>query len=137
MADRTLKLKNDISQLEYLAQFLESLGDQWGLSLKVVMNLNLVLEELVTNIIFYGFSDTGEHTIQLDFSVDDTTLRVSIADDGLPFDPTAKEQPKSLDQPLEERSIGGLGIHLVNTLMDSVRYERKNNHNIVYLTKKR
>ncbi len=137
MADRTLTLKNDISELERLAAFLEELGDTFGLPLKIVMNLNLVLEELVTNIIFYGYEDKSPHEIVLDFSVDDEKVGIAITDDAKPFDPTKKETPDSLEKSIEDRNIGGLGIHLVSTLMDSFTYHRENNNNVLNLIKLR
>lgn len=137
MADRTLTIKNEISELERLAAFLEELGETFGLSLKIVLNLNLVLEELVTNIIFYGYEDKEPHSIVLEFTVDDEKVIISITDDAKPFDPTQKDAPDSLEKPIEDRNIGGLGIHLVTTLMDSFTYRRDNNHNVLNLIKLR
>lgn len=137
MAALKLILKNNISELDHLARFLEETGDQMGFSMKLVMNLNLVLEELVTNIIFYGFKDKAPHEITIDFNIDDDKVAITITDDGIPFNPTQKDTPDSIDKSIDERDIGGLGIHFVNSLMNSMNYERKDNKNILYLIKTR
>lgn len=137
MANHILKIVNQISELERISLFLEQLGEQYGLSMKVVMNLNLVLEELISNIIFYGFEDKNEHEIQISFIVDDEKVRIDIEDEGKYYDPTQKETPDSIGKPIEEQQIGGLGIHLVKNLMDSFTYERIENKNILHLIKNR
>jgi len=137
MTSHTLKIKSQVSELERIALFLEELGDLYGLSMKVVMNLNLVLEELVTNTIFYSFKDRNDHFIEIYANADDEKISIMIEDDGEPFDPTSKDTPESLGKPIEEQTIGGLGIHLVKNLMDSFTYERVDDKNRVYLIKNR
>lgn len=135
MAALKLILKNNISELDHLARFLEETGEQMGFSMKLVMNLNLVLEELVTNIIFYGYKDKASHEIFIAFNIDDEKVAITITDDGIPFNPTKKDMPDSINKSIDDRDIGGLGIHFVNSLMSSMSYERKDNKNILYLIK--
>jgi len=68
------------------------------------------------------------------FSLHDDSISIQIRDEGRAFDPLMVPEP-NVNQPVEQRKIGGLGIHLVKKLMDSVSYERKNNENIVTLRK--
>jgi anti-sigma regulatory factor (Ser/Thr protein kinase) len=118
-----------------LAGWLEMLGEEWQLPSKVVFNLNLVLEELVTNIIFYGYRDDESHQIQIDFGLENEVIEVIIGDDGIEFNPFLLDAPDDLNKPIEERKIGGLGIHFVKQLMDKYDYQRNNNRNKIILVK--
>ena len=130
-----LVIKNEISELEKLANFIEEIGKEQELDLVTVMNLNLVLEEVVSNIIMYGYPTKMGDEIIICSSMIDLMLVVTILDNGLEFDPT---QMKEADITLsaEERSIGGLGIFIVRKIMDEMSYERVENRNVLTLKKK-
>ncbi|MEI7500529.1 MAG: SpoIIE family protein phosphatase [Bacteroidota bacterium] len=131
-----LKLKNQLTELDKIAINLETLSEQWNIPPKIVMEINLVLEELFTNVIFYAFSDKEEHCITIDFKlIDEHQLQIHLIDDGEPFNLLEKKVNDVFDKPLEERQIGGLGIHFVREMMNSVDYKRADNKNIVILTK--
>jgi anti-sigma regulatory factor (Ser/Thr protein kinase) len=98
------------------------------------MKLNLVLEEAVSNVIFYAFKDQEKHEINISLYLESKTLTIDITDYGIAFDPTLREQP-DLTLPAEERPIGGLGIFLIQKIMDTVNYSRNNNQNKLTLTK--
>ena len=98
------------------------------------MNLNLVLEELVTNIIFYGYVDTNEHKIIIDLSRDNSIFRMQIEDDAKEFNPLLMAEP-NIENSIEDRKIGGLGIFFVRKIMDTMTYERVDNKNILTMTK--
>lgn len=129
-----LRIKNDVNELAALTQKLEELGEQWQLSVALVTNLNLVLEEAISNIIFYAFEDKNEHPIDLDFVLEDKQMTITITDDGKPFDPTKKESP-DITLSADEREVGGLGIFLMGKIMDSLKYKRENKKNILILKK--
>jgi len=129
-----LTLKNDVRELSRLADFLEQLGLRWSLEPKVLMAVNLSLEEAVSNIIFYAYEDTEEHFIDIQFQLVETKLTLLVSDDGKPFDPLKREEPNT-NLPLEERPIGGLGIHLIKKLMDTLSYERSKQMNHLTLIK--
>ncbi len=135
MAEKTITLINQIAQLEVLADAIESLAAEWEISMSISLNLNLVLEELVTNIIFYGYEDAGEHKILIHLSFEDTILEVRIEDDAKEFNPLLHAEP-DVNAPIEEREIGGLGIHFVRKIMDDMTYERLANKNVLILKKK-
>jgi anti-sigma regulatory factor (Ser/Thr protein kinase) len=100
------------------------------------MEINLVLEELFTNIVFYAFEDHEHHAITVEFNLlDPHLLELRLEDDGKPFNLLEKQMEDVFNQPLEEREIGGLGIHFVKKMMKSVVYERSGNNNVVVLTK--
>lgn len=102
--------------------------------------LSLSVDELLTNIISYGYTDSETHEIIIDayLETDEKTGKKSIAlkiiDDGVEFNPLNSKEV-DLDIPLEEKKIGGLGIHLVKRLMDELIYERSDNKNILTIKK--
>ena len=91
---------------------------------------NLTIEELGTNILKYGYDDTAVHEILLQVDLEPGTLRIVFEDDGHPFNPLDVPEP-DLDLPVEERALGGLGIHLVRQLAHHFSYERCNGRNRV------
>jgi serine/threonine-protein kinase RsbW len=126
---------NNVTELHRLNAFVEDLAEKWELSMKLSMNINLVLEEIVTNIIFYGFDDDGKHQIMLAFSRDDHGIEIIVSDDGNPFNILEVNDFKDEEKSAEERDIGGLGIHFVKALMDRITYERVDDKNILTLYK--
>ena len=134
---KVLCIKNDIHELSSLTQFLEEVGDELGLSPGLVMNLNLVLEEAVSNVIFYAYPKDAivEEALTLTLTCEDDELNIRKKNNGIAFDPTQKEDP-DLTLSAEERPIGGLGIFLIRQLMDEVSYQREGDCNL-FIMKKR
>ena len=99
------------------------------------MQLNLALEEAVVNVMNYAYPSGVTGNIDIDARANDVRLKFTISDSGSPFDPTAKEE---VDTTLsaEERSIGGLGIHLIRQIMDSINYEYVDGKNVLTLRKR-
>jgi len=135
MNKETITIRNDISELEKIVQKLEFIEEKWELSPKIIFNLNLALEELISNIIFYGFDDDEEHEINISFEKEKTLLKILISDEGKEFNPFNVSVEEELDKSVEEREIGGLGIHFVKKLMDSFEYNRVNKINNITLIK--
>jgi len=134
MAKKKLTISNRLDQLDVIAAVFESLADEWSIPMNVSLNLNLVLEELVTNIIFYGYDDTNEHMIDIELSLNGKMVHIKIEDDGKAFNPLLNNEPDT-GLSLENRKIGGLGIHFVRKIMDDILYTRTGNKNILELTK--
>jgi serine/threonine-protein kinase RsbW len=130
-----IKLNNKISELESFNRALTEFGRRHGLAPKVVHDLNLALEEILTNIISYAYTDSGQHEIKVRLSVQPGEVRAEVEDDGQPFDPMEAPEPDTA-KALEERTIGGLGIHLVRKLMDSFEYKRQEERNFLSIKKK-
>lgn len=107
-------------------------ADLHALPASVRRSLQIALDELLTNTIDYGFVGGGQAIVELEAAGDRVILRLT--DDGRPFDPFARAAPDT-SLSLEERRIGGLGIHLVRGLMDEVSYQRRGDRNVVVLTK--
>ena len=131
----SITLTNDIQQVPQLADFVDMVCEEVGMDMAVAIQMNLAMEEAVVNVMSYAYpADTvGDVTIEAVTIADQ--LQFTITDCGTPFDPTAKAE---VDTTLsaEERPIGGLGIHLVRQLMDSITYERIDGKNVLTLRKK-
>jgi sigma-B regulation protein RsbU (phosphoserine phosphatase) len=84
----------------------------------------------LTNIVSYAFPEAGEHEIDVIAEHMEERLKITITDDGVPFNPFQEEKPE-LTSSLKERQIGGLGIHLVRNLMDECSYKRGIDKNVV------
>ena len=129
-----LKISNNLEELDNLALFLEKFGEKYDISPGVIFEINLSLDELVTNTINYGFNDDNDHVISLDMMLEANTIVIELKDDGVMFDPFSKPDP-DLTLAVEEKPIGGLGIYFVKQKMDEWSYERTENLNIVKLGK--
>lgn len=134
MYKKSITIINQIAQLEILAHTLEKISFEWNISMDIILNINLVLEELVTNIIFYGYDDNNEHVINIDLSYGNKTLKMKIEDDGREFNPLLAVEPEAV-RTIENSRIGGLGIHFVRKIMDKISYKRSNNKNSLTLIK--
>jgi phosphoserine phosphatase RsbU/P len=130
-----IKISNKLSELERVNQNLTEFGQRQGLAPRVVHDFNLALEEILSNVISYGYTDDKEHEIQVRMNARPGEITAEVEDDGLPFNPLEVPQPDT-EKPLEERTIGGLGIHLVRKLMDGVEYLRQSDRNFLTMKKK-
>ena len=127
-------IENRIEEIPVLAEKIELLAEKQNFPGKVTMNINLALEEALSNIIYYAFSDNKKHLINILLSVENKKLTIKITDDGIPFDPTLQKEP-DISLAIEDRPVGGLGILLISKIMDTVKYSREKNLNILTLTK--
>ena len=131
---RSLTLPNDINTIPQLNEFIDTVCEELEIDMALAMSLNLAMEEAVVNVMDYAYPAGTEGEVNIEAIADETQLHFIISDSGKPFDPTAKEE---VDTTLsaEERPIGGLGIHLIRQLMDDISYERKDDKNILRLSK--
>jgi anti-sigma regulatory factor (Ser/Thr protein kinase) len=131
----TLTLHNDVQEIPRLATFIEEIAENHAIDMATSMNLNLAMEEAVVNVMNYAYPKESVNNIDITAEVNDEEIAFSIADSGIPFDPTQKGEP-NLTLDAEDRPIGGLGIHLVRQLMDTLDYRYENGHNILTLKKR-
>ena len=129
-----LSLVNDLRELAVAAERVDAFCAERGLSPDVAFAVNVSVDELLTNTISYGFDDGGRHRIEITVRMESSVLVVELADDAKPYDPTTAPHP-DVAAPIEERPVGGLGVHFVRVLMDGFRYRRSDGRNIVTLTK--
>jgi anti-sigma regulatory factor (Ser/Thr protein kinase) len=127
-------IENRINEIPVLSEKIEELAERWNLPGTLTLNINLVVEEALSNIIFYGFHDNKKHRIRISISLKKDRLKIRITDNGMAFDPTMQQQP-DISLPASERPIGGLGIFLISKIMDTISYARKNNRNTLTLQK--
>ena len=130
-----IPLKNQISEIERVHEIIETLARKQGWDTRLQFDMNLALEEVLANIISYGYDDQKEHDILIRFSIGPEELTMEIEDDGHEFNPLDRPAP-DLAIPLEERQAGGLGIFLIRKIMDDAKYRRENGKNILTLKKK-
>ncbi len=129
----TLTLKNDLAELTRAAEAIETHGESRGWPMKWIMNATLSLDELITNIVSYGYRDREEHEILVTLTEEDGALVVVLEDDGIAFDPFSAAPEPDLEAGVEGRRIGGLGVYFVKSLMDEVAYERRDGRNRITL----
>lgn len=133
MQEQKLIIKNNLNEIATVVESIDMLAEKWDLPMKTVFNLNLAIEELITNTISYGYQDQEEHKIEIVFSLSGNILNTVISDDARAFDPMKIDNSPDLDASLEEKDIGGLGIFFVKNLMDTMVYKYKDGRNILSL----
>ena len=131
---KELKLKNQVGELERVNQFVEEIGEELGLDMEMQMNLNLVMEEMVSNVIFYAYPEGTDAEIELMAESDGKELTFVLSDQGREFDPTLKEDA-DVDVNPADRDIGGLGIFIVKNIMNQVTYQRLEGKNLLTMKK--
>src|SRR5262245_23816818 len=132
MAGRQLlfELLNQFSEVEQAGQALIEFGESNGLSSDDMFSLNLALEEILVNIISYGYEDDKKHIIHVHLSLIEDEFAITVEDDAKEFNPLDAPEP-DIDKPIEERPIGGLGIFLVRKMMDELVYKRSDGKNLL------
>ena len=134
-AQLEITLNNTLSELHRVHEALTKFAARHTLSPKVVYDLNLSLEEIITNVIAYGYTDDREHEIRVRLRARDGEVCVEVEDDGRPFDPLAQPEP-DITKSIDQRTVGGLGIYLVRKLMDRVEYKRQGDKNLLIMKRK-
>jgi anti-sigma regulatory factor (Ser/Thr protein kinase) len=131
---RDAHLTGGLALIERVNEMFEDFAIQLGLVDGVRRTIKLVLDEMLSNTLTHGFDDEREHELEVRIEVSETRIEVTLIDDGVPFDPFGHATPDT-GLPVEEREIGGLGIHLVRGVMDEVSYLRENDRNVIVLSK--
>jgi anti-sigma regulatory factor (Ser/Thr protein kinase) len=131
---KNILINNNLSEIERLSKAVAEFGKKNNLSSEVIYDVRLALEEVVSNIINYGFEDNYEHQISIEMNLQGETLTMKIKDDGKPFNPL-EVKSTNLEKPFDEREIGGMGIYIVRKLMDNILYKREEGNNVLQLTK--
>ena len=132
---RILTFKNEKQELERVAEFMEIVCDELQLDMHVAMKLQVAIEEMVTNVIFYAYPEGTNADITLTAESDERELTFVLSDSGKPFDPTAKEDADIDTNPMD-REPGGMGILIVKNIMNEVTYQRLGDMNQLTMKKK-
>lgn len=120
----TLTLRNDLEDLSRALEEIEAFGESNDWPMNWLFNTNLALDELISNVIKYGYDDESPHEIAITLTRHGERLTVTLTDDGIAYDPFTEAPQPDTDADVDDKPIGGLGVHLVKTLMDEARYER-------------
>ncbi|MBI9075647.1 MAG: ATP-binding protein [Desulfatibacillum sp.] len=129
-----LAIKNDFDELGRLCIRVNDFLDVNQLCPRVVYGVNLALEEILTNIFKYGYDDEArEHEIAVHLEVQDSGIAMTIVDDGHQFDVESAPEP-DLTTPISERTVGGLGIHLIRNMLNTLNYHRIDDKNVLELS---
>ena len=131
---KELILKNEITEINRLHDFVASIGEEWELSHDLIFNLDLVLEEAISNIILHAYPKNEINSINLIAQKTENQLIFVLTDNGKEFDPTI-QQEVDVTLSAEERPIGGLGIFLIQQIMNKVEYLRIEGKNKLTLVK--
>ena len=134
-ANLTLNMEAQLNEIDRIHAAVKILSQAEDWPPDLLFQIELVLEEIGTNIIKYGQDGQKETDIEITLTSDSKSLTLEIVDSGKPFDPFADAPPPDLDSPVPDRPIGGLGVYLVRKLMDEASYRREDGMNKVTLIK--
>ncbi|MDD3609959.1 MAG: ATP-binding protein [Halothiobacillaceae bacterium] len=123
------------SQLGEIAKLAEAVEGVLPNRPDLAFTANLCLEELITNTINYGLSGAPDRVIRVRISLSDDWLEILLKDDAPPFDPFAEAPTPDLDLDIDERPIGGLGVHMVKSMMDAAHAYYDGSGNLIVLLK--
>jgi anti-sigma regulatory factor (Ser/Thr protein kinase) len=129
-----IRLANGLADIEKLSSVLEHFFNQQGLDIQVKNQVNLVLEELYTNTVNYGFAGVADGYVEISILNRGSHLDIVYQDNGIAYDPLQQDDPE-LTLNIEDRPIGGLGVFFVKTLTDHVEYLRKDGFNVLKMLK--
>jgi sigma-B regulation protein RsbU (phosphoserine phosphatase) len=127
-------IKNDLVEIKTVTEAFEEFTKVNGIAEKMSKQFMIAIDELLNNVIHYGYPKDKENEIHINFELSKTMLSLTFIDEGIPFNPFQKTQPDTTLS-IEDRPIGGLGIHLIKNMMDNVEYQRHINKNVVKITK--
>ena len=130
----SMTIEPNLDSLERITASVEEIGEKEDWPPDLTFKINLVLDELTTNIVKYGGMVSE---IEISLCSDDEQVTVEIVDNGRSFDPLTEAPEPDIDAPLSERRIGGLGVYFVRSMMDDLHYRREQGKNHLAFTKRR
>ena len=132
--NKTVRITNQRDQVDTVRKFFDDYSKENKLTEKTGHDIQMALDELLTNIVNYGYEDSDEHKIDVRFGINDDAVRVEIIDDSKPYNILEQENP-DISLSVEDKPIGGLGIFLIKKLMSNVDYYTKEGKNHLVMTK--
>ena len=134
---REITVGADLDQIGTVTAFVNAYLAELGCPKRIRIQLDVAVDELFGNIVrsAYG-SGSGPATVRLEAQGDPPCLSITFIDEGVPFDPLAKEMPDTTGLRARERPIGGLGLFMVKRTMDGISYDRRDGKNILTIRKK-
>jgi anti-sigma regulatory factor (Ser/Thr protein kinase) len=133
---KELTILATIENIEVVTDFVNEQLDAFDCPMKAQMQIDIAIDELFSNIAHYAYNPrVGNATVCVEVIEDPLAVLITFIDNGVPYDPLAKEDPDTTLS-AEDRQIGGLGIYMVKKTMDDITYEYKNGQNILTIKKK-
>jgi serine/threonine-protein kinase RsbW len=130
-----LIVRADSAAMRQVDTFVGAFVRDQGIAADEAARILILLEELLTNLMKYGYQDRAEPgEAEIAIALDGSRLEIEFIDDGCAFDPFAAPPP-NLDEPLEDRQVGGLGVHILRSMTEEARYERRNDRNVIRLVR--
>lgn len=126
----SIEVTPEIARQTEVSAFMEEFYEGRGVPMKTIMSMNIVLDEIFSNIVYYS----GAASVKVSCDVVGQTAILTIEDDGSPYDPTQTKEP-DVTLAAEEREVGGLGIFMVRKMMDEVVYHREDGRNCLQMKK--
>ena len=132
--EKVFQYKSEIQEIQQIRENLTELAELWTIPDSELRQLEVMVEELFSNIIRFAYNDNLEHQIEIRLLNGDRMVGIEIIDDGIPFNPLDHQQDALSDPAISD--IGGMGLTLVRTFSDSITYSRTNEKNHLKITKK-
>ncbi|MBQ7202799.1 MAG: ATP-binding protein [Eubacterium sp.] len=133
---RIIKLPAQLDSIGKATNIMNEMLEEADCSPQVQMQLEIVLDELMSNVARYAYpSKDGDITVSIDVVENPKRVVIILADSGIPYNPLEREDP-DITLSAEERKIGGLGIYIVKKYMDEITYTYQDNQNILTLVKR-
>ena len=132
----SLTFRNELEELARALDQIEQLLLEQAAGHELVSEIRLVAEEGLTNIVRHAYQPNEEGEIEVLLALSETEIRLELRDSGRPFNPLEHPEP-DLEAPIEERPLGGLGVHLIRALTDAQTYSREGTVNVLVLVKRR
>jgi anti-sigma regulatory factor (Ser/Thr protein kinase) len=133
-----LEIENNFEEVAKIEKFVQLASSDYNLDDKTIYELNLILEEIITNIIKYGYEDidTSSHNIHIQLKVENDCVEMNIIDDSNEFDLTKNRKDwNKIKKKIDDLIPGGLGIHLITSYSDDISYTRKDGMNNLKIVK--
>mgnify|MGYP003417912538 FL=1 len=132
---KELTIAATVENIEVVTDFVNQQLEELACPMKAQMQINIAIDELFSNIAHYSYNpEVGQATVRVEVVENPLAVTITFIDNGIPYDPLAKEDP-DLTLSAEERQIGGLGIYMVKKSMDEITYEYKDGQNILSIKK--
>tara|TARA_B100000315_G_C14413624_1_gene512168 strand:- start:246 stop:665 length:420 start_codon:yes stop_codon:yes gene_type:complete len=132
----SFEIHNDLLEIDRAHDLLDEFSTAHQLSDGMNLKIKLSVEELLNNVISYGYTDEDTHIIFVNITLQDSVVSIRITHDGDPFNPHDAPQPQLMNGDLQDLQIGGLGVFLVKEMMDSLDYRRDGRQNIIEIKKR-
>ena len=132
---KELTIAATVENIEVVTDFVNQQLEELECPMKAQMQIDIAIDELFSNIAHYSYNpEVGQATVRVEVVENPLAVTITFIDNGIPYDPLAKEDP-DLTLSAEERQIGGLGIYMVKKSMDEITYEYKDGQNILSIKK--